>query len=1543
MPVRHLRALAVTLAGAVVAAGLTVYASPQAMALDSPANPSPTGPQTGIPTFSWDRVDGATTYDFQISTSVDFLNTPLVNATTVQRQYVPKIQLPTGSQLYWRVRATGAGENWTVTPFSRNTVGAPTLIGPADAASLTQPDNPVVLSWQPVPGADSYDVQYGTDPNFVDQTTTKNVESSSYVVPLQTPGGYFWRVRGVLATGVFTAWSGGPGPLPPARSYTVNGLANDPQIPPTSPPDNADQALTDVVLDWEPIKGAKSYELQISTDGQFPANSHTITVSTIYGTRYSPPKTLNNDQYLWRIRATDAAGFQPDWSTRPVWHFKRNWPDQPTLLYPTEGMTAPNPFYFQWTPVKHASSYVVQISDGAGFPTPAPFPAKCTTTHTTLTYGDGFDGSCWPNEPGWYSWRVTARDEFGNEEPVTDGIAAQIGTFYYQGSLVTTTGPPSGSAYDNPYGPDTDSGPLLTWDPVPGADKYLVTVTGGLDGVDQSYTTASLSLAPRALEGGGTFHWDVQTVDALGTVGAGHVTQGSFSVAPPPMIPDPDHPGQFLLMPVPDVLPAAGPPDPISPLASDPVTDYYRTPGFTWQPVSWVDHYELYVAKVGNTFDKVGNFDWASGADAGITHLTPGTYQWFVKAVREDGTVLTGATASYNIIGLPDIPIESYKAALGGNQLTGNANTAPDTCNLKVPSNCQNLRATPVLGWDEPSDYVGHYQVVLSRDDLVTNIIETKTIVSTMYLDRDAIADGQAGSAYYVVVLPCLVSTICNSLTHATHAYNKLTRPATLISPIDGAQVQDDVTLTWDDYLVSESTGTDANTILSTPGQVEADHYNVQTAGDVNFTTRVTTTSVDQTTFTSFADTYPEGTTWWRVQAVDRNDNPLAWSAPRSFLKKSPVPQLLLPADGDTVPGDFTLSWQAQAYAASYDLEVYKGGDTSGNTVNRVINATTDRIQFVLTNLDPSLGPYAWRVRRHDGRDRLGDWSPFRTFSVTKPGVSLIAPVDNDTAVPPSDQLFTWQPVQGAKKYRFERRPGTSGSPTESVDTPTTKWAPTAAIAGGSWQWRVTAYDAADNLIADSTWLHPFSVTDTPVANVAVSITGSGVVDSTLTLIPAQWNMPNNVLNITYMWFRGATATGVTGDVYEVTSADVGKAITVKATATRPGYKTGTSTSNTITGAQAGAPIASVPVVVSGTGLYGSTLTLQPPTWDVPGTATSYQWFRGTSSVSGQTGTSYVVGASDIGKDITVKATGTKAGYVDGLSVSNAVTAALNPAPTTTTPIALTGTGAVGSVLTMTPPEWDTAGVTVTYQWFRDASSFTNANPTYTVVSGDVGKTISVKATAAKTGYVSGVSTSNGVLATQAAAVTPTRMPAITGVPAAREKLTADVGDWPGSGSKSYAYQWFVNGEAVAKETAKTYTVRTRDAGLPVTVRVTMTTSGVTPSVATTPAVVISKLESETSVTVAKRKITQRQRAVLTIQVDLIDFGVSLGQVQVKDGTKVVSLTGLQTGKDGKLTIRLKKLKRGKHKLVVSYLGSVSTLASSAKAVTIKVIKPKKK
>ena len=385
-------------------------------------------------------------------------------------------------------------------------------------------------------------------------------------------------------------------------------------------------------------------------------------------------------------------------------------------------------------------------------------------------------------------------------------------------------------------------------------------------------------------------------------------------------------------MPVPDPLPAAGPPNPTSANlgASLPVPVPDVGPGHMGRPLQ-----RLGPARRQPVDPAAGQFDWAAGDDT-RSHVprTPGPTSGTSRPSAMNGAVAHREHRHFTIRALPDIPIESYRAALTGNALTGNAGTTVDTCNLGLPSNCQNLRATPVLGWD----IAGPQRRLLQAGALAgrrAHQPDRDQGHRQHDVPRPGRARGQPGRlGVLLVVLPCTADGHCSPLTHATHSFNKLTRPLTLVSPLDGAQVQNDVTLTWDDYLdsqkVVDGADPDTSTPLDTPGQVEAEYYSVQTASDQNFTQNVTTTKVDQTTFTSFADTYPEGTTWWRVQAVDRNGNTLAWSAPRSFLKKSPVPQLQLPDDGDTVPGDYTLSWAAQPYAASYDLEVYKGGDTSG-------------------------------------------------------------------------------------------------------------------------------------------------------------------------------------------------------------------------------------------------------------------------------------------------------------------------------------------------------------------------------------------------------------------------------------------------------------------------------------------------------------------------------------------------------------------------------------------------------------------------------------
>ncbi len=171
-----------------------------------------------------------------------------------------------------------------------------------------------------------------------------------------------------------------------------------------SPADDIDQNVQDVALDWTPVPGAVSYDVQISTDVNFLTLAGSR--NGVLGTRWSPPTTLDNDQYYWRVRPLDAAGNKLDWTAVSIWKFRRNWPEQPALEYPGDGATVGNPFYFQWTPVTLASEYDVQVASSPGMTN----ASSCTTTHTTLA---PLGTACAPSAAGTYYWRVVARDAPG--------------------------------------------------------------------------------------------------------------------------------------------------------------------------------------------------------------------------------------------------------------------------------------------------------------------------------------------------------------------------------------------------------------------------------------------------------------------------------------------------------------------------------------------------------------------------------------------------------------------------------------------------------------------------------------------------------------------------------------------------------------------------------------------------------------------------------------------------------------------------------------------------------------------------------------------------------------------------------------------------------------------------------------------------------------------------------------------------------------------------------------------------------------------------
>ena len=65
-----------------------------------------------------------------------------------------------------------------------------------------------------------------------------------------------------------------------------------------------------------------SYELEVSPTDQFTVL--TLDIATVKGTQYSPPTTIDNGAYFWRVRARNQAGAVGAWSE--VSTFQRAWP-----------------------------------------------------------------------------------------------------------------------------------------------------------------------------------------------------------------------------------------------------------------------------------------------------------------------------------------------------------------------------------------------------------------------------------------------------------------------------------------------------------------------------------------------------------------------------------------------------------------------------------------------------------------------------------------------------------------------------------------------------------------------------------------------------------------------------------------------------------------------------------------------------------------------------------------------------------------------------------------------------------------------------------------------------------------------------------------------------------------------------------------------------------------------------------------------------------------------------------------------------------------
>ena len=182
----------------------------------------------------------------------------------------------------------------------------------------------------------------------------------------------------------------------------------------------------------------------------------------------------------------------------------------------------------------------------------------------------------------------------------------------------------------------------------------------------------------------------------------------------------------------------------------------------------------------------------------------------------------------------------------------------------------------------------------------------------------------------------------------------------------------------------------------------------------------------------------------------------------------------------------------------------------------------------------------------------------------------------------------------------------------------------------------------------------------------SASITGTAVVGDTLSAV-ANGVTGYPTPSPTYQWYDGSTAiTGATASTYTVQSSDLGHSINVVITETNG---TG-SDSATSAGTSEVTPADSTPTITSasitGTAVVGDTLSaVANGVTGYPTPSPTYQWYDGSTAITGATASTYTVQSSDLGYSINVVITETNGTGSD--SATSAGTSEVTPADSTPT------------------------------------------------------------------------------------------------------------------------------------------------------------------------------------------------------------------------------------------------------------------------------------
>lgn len=283
------------------------------------------------------------------------------------------------------------------------------------------------------------------------------------------------------------------------------------------------------------------------------------------------------------------------------------------------------------------------------------------------------------------------------------------------------------------------------------------------------------------------------------------------------------------------------------------------------------------------------------------------------------------------------------------------------------------------------------------------------------------------------------------------------------------------------------------------------------------------------------------------------------------------------------------------------------------------------------------------------------------------------------------------------------------------------------------------------------------TITNTSPPTVAVASGAVPEVGSTVTASPGTWNYTSGV-TFSYQWLAdGSAITDATATSLPVTSALLGKKLSVRVTGSGFLDTPGTATSAQ-TAAVQNPTVRNVALpTIFGTLRMDNTIATTTGTWSPSGSTYTYQWFADGVAITGATALNYKLTAAEIAKRMSVRVTASKTGYESG-AVTSALSAVVQPGVLTNTSVpTIYGDLKVGKTVGVNTGSWSPFPSAWTYRWFADGVLIPGVTTkTFIPDASLVGKSLKAEVTGTKPGYTTAVASSATSAALGCTPVVPT-------------------------------------------------------------------------------------------------------------------------------------------------------------------------------------------